>query len=96
MSKGKIRYVSQDAHEASDSTSECDVYIGMVKSDTDKSGVKWSEDLSVNDKLLNFKLDTGSDINIIYKADYMQLQPRPKLSKSGPSRKPTMTRSYQA
>ena len=36
MSKGKIRYVSQDAHEASDSTSECDVYIGMVKSDTDK------------------------------------------------------------
>ena len=45
-----------------------------MKSDTDKTGVKWSEDLSVNDKLLNFKLDAGSDINIIYKADYMQLQ----------------------
>ena len=83
MSKGKIRYVSQDAHEASDSTSECDVYISMVMSDTDKTGVKWSENLRVNDKLLNFKLDTGSDINIIYKADYMQLQPRPKLRKSG-------------
>ena len=83
MSKGEIRYVSQDAHVASDSTSECDVYIGMVKSDTDKTGVKWSEDLRVNDKFLNFKLDTGSDINIIYKADYMQLWPRPKLTKRG-------------
>ena len=55
----------------------------MVKSDTDKTGVKWSEDMCVNDKFLNFKLDTGSDINIIYKADYMQLMPRPKLRKSG-------------
>ena len=87
MSKGKTRYVSQDAHEASDSTSECDVYIGMVKSDTDKTGVKWSEDLSVNDKFLNFKLDTASDINIIQKADYMQLLPRPKLRKSGTVKK---------
>ena len=33
MSKGDIQYVSQDAHETSDSTSECGVYIGMVKSD---------------------------------------------------------------
>ena len=83
ISKGKIRYVSQNVHEASDSTSECDVYIGMVKSsDNDKTGLKWSEDLRVNDKLLNFKLDTGSDINIIYREDYMLLQPRPKLRKS--------------
>ena len=78
-----IRYVSQDAHEASDSTSECDVDIGMAKSDTDKTGVKWSEDLCVNDKFLNFKLDTGSDIHIIQRADYRQLQPRPNLRKSG-------------
>ena len=83
ISKGKIRYVSQNVHEASDSTSECDVYIGMVKSsDNDKTGLKWSEDLCVNDKLLNFKLDTGSDINVIYREDYMLLQPRPKLRKS--------------
>ena len=55
----------------------------MVKSsDNDKTGLKWSEDLRVNDKLLNFKLDTGSDINIIYREDYMLLQPRPKLRKS--------------
>ena len=45
--------------------------------------MKWSEDLCVNDKLLNFKLDTGSDINITQRADYMQLLPRPKLRKSG-------------
>ena len=83
ISKGKIRYINQNVHEASDSTSECDVYIGMVKSsDNDKTGLKWSEDLRVNDKLLNFKLDTGSDINIIYREDYMLLQPRPKLRKS--------------
>ena len=55
----------------------------MVKSsDNDKTGLKWSEDLRVNDKLLNFKLDTGSDINIIYREDYMLLEPRPKLRKS--------------
>ena len=84
ISIGKIRYVSQNVHEASDSTSECDVYIGMVKSsDNDNIGLKWSEDLRVNDKLLNCKLDTGSDINIIYREDYMLLQPRPKLRKSG-------------
>ena len=84
ISKGKIRYVSQNVHEASDSTSECDVYIGMVKSsDNDNIGLKWSEDLRVNDKLLNFKLDTGSDSKIIYREDYMLLQPRPKLRKSG-------------
>ena len=84
ISEGKIRYVSQNVHEASDSTSECDVYIWMVKSsDNDKTGLKWSKDLLVNDKLLNFKLDTGSDINIIYREDYMLLQPRPKLRKSG-------------
>ena len=84
ISKGKIRYVSQNVHEASDSTSECDFYIGMVKSsDNDNIGLKWSEDLRVNDKLLNFKLDTGSDINIIYRDDYMLLQPRPKPRKSG-------------
>ena len=85
MSKGKIRHVSQDAHETSDRTTEFDVFISMVKSDTDSTGLKWSEVLYVNDKLLNFKLDTGSDMNIIYKDDYMQLQPRPKLRKSGTS-----------
>ena len=61
----------------------------MVKSDTDKTGVKWSEDLCVNDKFLNFKLDTDSDINIIQRAEYMQLLPRPNLRKSG-----TLTKAY--
>ena len=74
MSKWKILYVSQNVHEASDSMSECDVYIGMVKSlDNDNIGLKWSEHMTlcVNDKVLNFKLDTGSDINIIYREDYV-------------------------
>ena len=57
-----------------DSMSECDVYIGMVKSlDNDNIGLKWSEHMTlcVNDKVLNFKLDTDSDINIIYREDYV-------------------------
>ena len=66
----KISKVIQDVHGASDSTSECDAYIGMEKSsDNDKTGTKWSENLCVIDKLLNFKLDPGSGINIIYKYD---------------------------
>ena len=58
--------------------------ICITASEVVTIGLKWSEDdLRVNDKLLNFKLDTGSDINIIYREDYMLLQPRPKLRKSG-------------
>ena len=76
-SKPKVRYVSRD--EVSD---PAELFVGMVKSGHDTRDGRWSQNLRVDGKTIDFKLDTGSDVNIISELEYQTITPKPRLDKS--------------
>ena len=76
-SKPKVRYVSRD-----ESTDPTELFVGMVKADHDTRDERWSQNLRVEGKTISFKLDTGSDGNIISELEYRTITPKPKLEKS--------------
>ena len=43
---------------------------------------QWTANLPTNGKYLEFKLDTGADVNVLPKHLFDKLHPRPKLSRS--------------
>ena len=59
------------------------MFIGAVTSDEklkfEESDNEWSIDLDPNGTLINFKVDSGSQVNILPFNEYYRLQNRPKL-----------------
>ena len=76
-SKPKVRYVSRD-----ESTDPTVLFVGMVKADHDTRDERWSQNLRVEGRTISFKLDTGSDVNIISELEYRTITPKPRLEKS--------------
>ena len=76
-SKPKVRYVSRD-----ESTDPTELFVGMVKADHDTRDERWSQNLRVAGRTISFKLDTGSDVNIISELEYRTITPKPRLEKS--------------
>ena len=54
----------------------------MVKAGHDTRDERWSQNLRVEGRTISFKLDTGSDVNIISELEYRTITPKPKLEKS--------------
>ena len=68
-------YVSRDEYESTE------LFVGMVATGS-TSDQRWSQCLRVENKKIDFKLDTGSDVNIITEQQYLLIQPTPQLDKS--------------
>ena len=49
-----------------ESTDPTELFVGMVKAGHDTRDERWSQNLRVEGRSISFKLDTGSDVNIIY------------------------------
>ena len=78
----KVGSVTSKPKIASDSDSDdsCRMFAGAVgTSDTDDSE-DWTIDLTTNGTLINYKIDTGAQTNILPYNDYMKLHERPKLN----------------
>ena len=59
-----------------------ELFVGMVKAGHDTRDGRWSQNLRVDGKTIAFKLDTGSDVNIISELEYQTIKPKPRLDKS--------------
>ena len=72
-------YVSNE-DEARDGN---EMFVGMVKNTDDRATCnKWTQKLRVDKSNIDFKLDTGSDVNIISEQAYLRMSPTPKLERS--------------
>ena len=49
------------------------LFVGMVKAGHDTRDGRWSQTLRVDGKTIAFKLDTGSDVNIISELEYQTI-----------------------
>ena len=80
--RSKVQYVSEEPNY--DDSDESDVYIGAITASKDATAAltHWKQDLQVDNLLINFKLDTGADANIICAEDFAHLDPKPRLKKS--------------
>ena len=76
-SKPKVRYVSRDQ-----STHPTELFVGMVKAGHDTRDERWSQNLRVEGRTIEFELDTGSDVNIISELEYRTITPKLRLEKS--------------
>ena len=76
-SKPKVRYVSRD-----ESTHPTELFVGMVKAGHDTRDERWSQNLRVEGRTIEFELDTGSDVNIISELEYRTITPKLRLEKS--------------
>ena len=59
-----------------------ELFVWMVKAGHDTPDERWSQNLRVEGRTISFKLDTGSDVNIIYELEYRTITPKPRLEKS--------------
>ena len=75
--EGKVRYGSLNKSE--DKVEE--MFVGMVDADVE-TDLKWTQTLRVGNSTIAFKLDTGSDVNIISESQYKNIRPKPKLDQS--------------
>ena len=70
-----------------------DNFLGIIYSETDSlSSQPWTTTLTVNNRPLQFKIDTGADVTVISEEEYCQqpngpLQPTHRVL-SGPSQHP--------
>ena len=53
-----------------------------MKAGHDIRDERWSQNLRVEGRKISFKLDTGSDVNIISELGYRTITPKPRLEKS--------------
>ena len=53
-----------------------------MKAGHDRRDEIWSPNLRVEGRIMFFKRDTGSDVNIISELEYRMITPKPKLEKS--------------
>ncbi|XP_057709985.1 uncharacterized protein K02A2.6-like [Corythoichthys intestinalis] len=71
--KGKVDAV--DDHDGKE-----EFYVDAVN---DQKGEKdWITTLKVNDIHLQFKLDTGANVNVMSETDFMKIRPRPKIHRA--------------
>ena len=72
-----------DSNESSDDSYE-NLFIGAVfiNDDLITFDDAWTVDLSTNDTIINYKIDTGAQANILPYTEYIKLVKRPKLKKS--------------
>ena len=72
-----------DSNESSDDSYE-NLFIGAVfiNNDLITFDDAWTVDLSTNDTIINYKIDTGAQANILPYTEYIKLVKRPKLKKS--------------
>ena len=74
-----VRYVSNEDEERDGN----EMFVGMVKNTDDRATCnKWTQKLRVDKSNIDFKLDTGSDVNIISEQAYLRMSPIPKLERS--------------
>ena len=55
-------------------------FLGAIE--TERNEDIWSVDLSLNDSLVHFKIDTGADVTVIPESIYKKLKPTPTLIRS--------------
>ena len=65
-----------------ESTYPTDLFVGMVKAGHDTRDERWSQNQRAEGRTIAFKLDTGSDVNIISELEYRTITPKPRLEKS--------------
>ena len=77
-----IRQINLDGSKFSDSIDK-HLFIGVITSDEnlkfEESGNKWSIDLATNGTLINFKIDSGAQVNTLPLNEHYRLQNCPKL-----------------
>ena len=65
-----------------ETTDPTELSVGMVKAGLDTRDERWSQNLRVEGMTISFKLDTGSEVNIISEVEYRTITPKPRLEKS--------------
>lgn len=72
-----------NVENVSDTESEPDYSEFFVDSvDTDEKSEKYKLSIKTNGKYMNYKLDTGSEVNVLSMKDFKTLKKRPKIHKS--------------
>ena len=59
---------------------DSDVFLGTVHSDMaaiSAEGIPWTTNVTLNNRNLEFKIDTGADVTVIPEADYLKDQDGP-------------------
>ena len=74
--KTKNVYVLDDAQQQQGQEFYCGVLTVDKQSNTSNISTSWNTDLKVNDIVVNFKLDTGAEVNVINTALYNKLSTR--------------------
>ncbi|PIK56894.1 hypothetical protein BSL78_06220 [Apostichopus japonicus] len=77
VGKQRINTVEQQGNTSTNQDPMEEFFIDVVNHQGDS--VDWIQPLIVNDSEINFKLDTGAQINIIPVSEYDKLLPKPKL-----------------
>jgi hypothetical protein len=71
----------RDGEPSSESSDEHELYVYSTETTADKSD-PWILPLEVNNSIVTFKVDTGSDVNVISYNEFKTLQNKPKLKQS--------------
>lgn len=69
--KGKVDAVDDEVEE---------FYVDAVNDEKEEKD--WITTLKVNDIHLQFKLDTGANVNVMSETDFMKIRPRPKIHRA--------------
>ena len=82
--KPRVDAVENSRKQETDSETSCDeheFYIDSTETTADKSD-PWVAPLEVNNNTVAFKVDTGSDVNVMSYNEFKTLKNKPKLKKS--------------
>ena len=83
----QINQIEQENETESDESETYDnFFIGAIKNEDmisfdENNDQEWTIDLTVNKTLINFKIDSGTEANIIPLCEYRNIRNRPKLHK---------------